>query len=882
MSHNLLFRHHAGRMPGPARWYLAIVMMLSLMFLAAHFAVQAHAQKVMQRAVQAQLDLMEGKISQVRYRLLRGALTIDGLQIQQEQWAINISHIYLQISTSAMLSESSRAPRVRFDGMNLSVPRADLIRWFQSASPNVMTEWLAVMNHSDELILTNGKVRLTDEKNHWQVTKVSGKMSAGGFDFSGNSSGSLIRLHGERKQSSFSGGMIWKDMAAARLAHILGLKAKLHGSSSGLLNWQADWPHRNVRFDGDIHLVDQPAPGDIHIQGKTGPDSIQIQTRCRDVSLAGLGGALPAVDGRLVQAGIWSGDVQFRRQGKNQPHIMNMSGEARSVTLVSGDFPVWTIGSITLNNAVAQWPAHRINVEHVRIRNMDMALTPEAIQSPASPWDFQVDNLTFENVRPSIAIRGDSSRLLLPPMDGDGHLEGNGYMELNAASEGDEAWHITGTGHVERLFNVNISAKKVPLARLRPLLPDVSLPGGSGALQLSGNSKFRISLQTGNDELVLKGQTTLTDVMVSQGGDAFLADAIHIDIQQAGMLKMQQLGLIRIDQWRYQSALHPIPRTVEAKAIQEAGPQQGESSWQVDELIGNDGVISVGSEDAVWADHASFSLKKLRAGTWSPLVFHASVGGGSLRIRGHADLFSADPRMKLNVRLTDAVPFFLNNWLMVSGSPRLIRGRLDGSLSIKPARGEQTYMGVLKVVLHQGQFESGAFPQDPMLPLTGYNMQALSERLGKRGRLKMEIPFRGDWHAQPFSINNLGAATLKVIKRRAASTKGIQRRVSPASKTVSHIRLQHGRAFSHNEHVRLWQVVKALWKQPKLIVELLPQLGRSPLDEGLTSRIRYTQAMIEHYMHTRGIAKHRIYPVWPTTEHRHGDTTGIKITARMP
>ncbi|MDQ6958485.1 MAG: hypothetical protein Q9M24_05155 [Mariprofundaceae bacterium] len=887
MSHNLLFRHHAGRMPGPARWYLAVMVMLSLMLMAAHFTVQAYAQKVMQRTVNAWLAPMAGQAAQVRYRLLRGALTIDDMRIGQGQRTIHVSHIYLHASTNAMLSKAVRMTRVRLDGMNLSLPRADLIRWLQSTSSNVMTEWLSVMNHVDKLILVNGRVRFTDEKNPWQVRNISGHMAVDGFDLNGNSSGGLIRLHGERDHHSFNSITSWKHMATARMAHIMGLKVNSHGSNSGLLNWHVDWPHRRFGFDGDVQLVDQPGHGDMHIQGETGPNGTKVQVRCSSISLAGLGEILPVVNGRIAQAGMWSGNVRIGRQEKKEPWVATMSGEVHGLNLASGDLPAWTIERMTLNNAVAQWPAHQLNVEQVQIYNMDMALrsqlqSPGPARSPASPWHFQVVNLTFENVRPAIGIHGRAHRLILPSLKGSGHMEANGYTELDAVSEGEVLWHIAGKGHLDGLFNADIKAENVPVVQLRPLLPDFSLPGSSGALQLSGNSQFQVSLQTSHDKLILKGQLTLADLMLSQGGDSFLAGAIHIDIQQTGMLEIQRLTSIRIDQWRYQVALRPIPRTTELEAARETENQHKKFSWQVDEIAAENGIISVGSEDAVWADHASFSLKNLRAGTWSPLVFNASVGGGNLHMRGRIDLFSADTRIKLNARLRDTLPFFLNNWLTVSGSPSLIRGRLDGSFHIKPARGKSTYTGGLNLVLHQGQFEHGTFPQDPMLPLTGYNIQALSERFGRRGLLKIDIPFKGDWRAQPFSIEHLGFAALQAIKRQASSAKKIQGNAQPASKTVSHVRLQHGRAFSHNEHVRLWQVVKALRKQPRLIVELLPQLGNTPLDKSLISRTRHTQAMIEHYMHKRGIARRRIYPVWPVAEHRHGDITGIKIIARMP
>jgi len=211
---------------------------------------------------------------------LRGALGIDGIRIRQGQWAINVSHISLHVSTSVMLSPSIRVSRLRLDGMLLSIPRAELTRWLQSTPPNMMTEWFSVTNHVDELILVNGRVHFTDEKNPWQVRKVSGHVGVDGFDLSGNlnrnGSGGLIRLHGERHRDSFSGMMDWQDMAMSELVRTIGLKVKPHGSSGGLLHWHTDWPNRRFDFDGDVQLAAQPGRGDMHIQGKMKADNIQM------------------------------------------------------------------------------------------------------------------------------------------------------------------------------------------------------------------------------------------------------------------------------------------------------------------------------------------------------------------------------------------------------------------------------------------------------------------------------------------------------------------------------------------------------------------------------------------------------------------------------
>jgi len=855
--------------------------MLVFILLAAHFAVQAHAQKVIRQAVRTWLKPLAGEALHIRYHLLRGVLTIRDIRARQGQWSIHVSRISLHTSTSAMLSKTIHFSRIRLDAMRLSFPRADLINGLRGEPSNVMRQWFSAMTDVDELILANGTLRFTDEKAPWRIRKLSGHIAARDFKLSGSVNGGSFRLHGRRNNHSLKGMADWQGMATGGLARILGLKVDMHGSSRGLFNWHTDQPYRHLMFDGDVHIEDQPGQGSMHIQGKTGPENIQVQAKCRNLSLASFGNVLPAANGRKLISGMWGGNVQFERKGHGD-WTTDMSGEIHGIRLVSKDLPAWTIGNIMLSHALVQWSAHLIHAEHVYIRDMDMPLQAGRTLAPVSPWNFQVSDLTFENVRPSMNIHEGSRRLILPPLNGSGHVGANGYMKLDATSEGKEIWHIVGEGHGNQLFQASIRAENVPIVRLRPLLPNLSLPGSSGPLQLSGNSQLQVSLQSEHDKWVLKGQAILTRLVASQGGDSFLADTIHIGIRKVGTLGIQHMGLIRIDKWRYQAALRPIPHAVEDKATKEPEVRHQGLPWQIDEIAAKHGVISVGNKDAVWANDASFSLRNMRPGAWSPLAFNASVGGGSLRIWGRVDWFGSDTKMKLHARLRDALPFFLNNWLTVSGSPRLIRGRLDGSLSIKPAHEKHAYIGALNLVLHQGQFVSGVYPQDPMLPLTGYSMRDLFDRLDKRGRVRLRVPFKGDWRVQPFSIGRMGLATLNVIKQRVPLANRLPISAQPTVKVVSYVQLQRGRAFSHNEHARLWRVVEALRKQPKLVAELLPQLGHTPLDEHLISRIRHTQAMIEYYMRRRGIPRHRIYPVWPTAAHRYSDMTGIKITARMP
>jgi len=867
-------------MPGPARWYLAVAAMLLLMLLGAHFAVQAHIQKIMRQSVYAWLNQAGGTAAEVRYRLLRGALTVNDVRVIRDGWTFKAPRVYLHVSMGVMLSKNARFPMIRLDGVDIALPGHDVMQWFQGAPSSRIMQLTAAIGHAKQIMLSHSRVRFLGVKDAWTVGNISGRFTSDDFDLSGMSNGGSLHMHGAVSSGVARGTLDWKDMATTDMARSLGLNVALSSASSGLLHWQADASTRHLDMHGTMQLVDQPEAGAVRIRGETGPESFTLLAQCHNVFLDGFGELLPTLAGRRLQTGIWNGDMQLRRQGENKQWRMRLDGDIRKAKFVSENSPAWVLGSVTLSGAVVNFSTHRLRVGRVQIRDMDMALQAGEVWQTDSSWSLQTDALEFENVRPVISPGAESGHLALPALKGSGHVDGDSYVQLDAASDGDEAWRIHGEGNPGKLFTLNIQADRVPVVRLRPFLPDLSLPGNVGAPQISGNSRFKIVVKSGNGKAWFAGQAAFTDAALSQGGNTFSANSITVDIQKAGMVKTQTLGPVLIDGWHYQSALHPIPKMVEDETARDAAAQRRELPWSVNSIVARHGIISMGSKDAVWGRNAFLSLKKLRAGASSPLKFNAVFGDGSMRMRGRISPFSVVPEITLKARLTGALPFFLNNWLAVSGAPRLLRGRLDGTLYIKPGHGKAAYSGQLNLALHQGRLESGAFPQDPLLPLTGFDMRSLSERLIRGGDMKLAIPFKGNWRMRPFSMRVLGLATLNAVKRRAASAKPARLDILSHTEMVSHIRLHKGHVFSHNEHVRLWRAVKALWKQPGFIVELIPQLGRRPLDAVLTTRVRHTQEMIEQYMRRRGIVRRRIYPVWPSGEHRTGDASGIKVIVR--
>ncbi len=877
-----LFQHHTGRMPAPARWYLALAAMAVLILLAAHFAMQAHIQKRMRVAVEGMLAELGGSAEQVRYRLLRGALTVSGVRAARNKRVIVAPHIYLHASTSSMFSKHPHFSVIRLDEMDISLPRDNAIRWLKGESSSPAPQLIAATGYVEKIMLEHARIRFAGDQGGWSIQEISGWISPSAFNLSGISNGGDLHLRGEAMPGTVRGIFSWEHVITLRLARALGIHARPDGASSGILRWQAEGTARRLSVHGEITLQDQPKAGKITVQGQAESGNIALQAQCEDVSLRGFSALLPVLNARHVQSGFWNGDVAVTRQGEKERLQVRMDGEIHQLLLASNALPAWILKHVVVSKAVADLSTRSLHAGRVEIHGAKIGLLTGRAGQVEPSWNLKLDKLEFDGTRPILSLTEGTAQFVFPALKGSGRMTGDGAWTIDALSDGDETWKFHTEGLPGGRVTARIEADHIAVVRLRPFLPGLSLPGNTGMPRLAGSGRLQLAVTSEKDRAWFTGQVVFSDFALSQGGDTFSAATARIDIQRAGMVEKQILGPVRIEGWHYQAALHPIPRSVDKPAVQPGPVQRQALPWQVGEIVATHGVLSVGSRRSVWARNISVSIKGLQAGKMSPLALDAWFGGGYLRLHGQVNLFSSTPAIRLKARLSGALPFFLNNWLAVSGAPRLLRGRLDGSFSIKPFSGTGDYTGRLHLVLHRGQFEDGAFPQDPLLPLTGFGMRTLSHRLSRGHRLELSVPFKGKWRTQPFSLRKLGLASLQVLKQRAASARPQRLADNPAPLAVAHVRLQQGRAFSHNEHARLWQIVKLMKKHTGLIVELLPQLGQRPLDTAWIARVRHTQGMISHYMRRRGVAKRRIFPVWPGNKARTSDASGIKIAVRRP
>jgi len=873
-----------------------------LLLLSAHFAVQEHVQKKMRTAVHAWLAETGGSVAHVRYRLLRGELTLEQLHIETAQIRLDAPLVFLHTSNQFMFSRIPFFTSMRFEHASLDLPREVLFDWLQTGKKNYLHTWTELLPHVGRLQVADMRVRIggTETVDDVILQQVGGNWDGDALLLDGLLDAGLLQLQGKVDTNGLLDAKLL--MQGVPLTALAGLGYDGLATSSGELHISGDWVRREINTQGELRLQQEVDTALLRIDGESTPAAVFWRMQSSHVRLDGWSNVLPVISARALVAGVLDGEIRVQRDVGQTAWRLGVDGELSGVRLIGEALPAWKIGLLHITDGMMEAGNNHFSIAKLSIEDVDLGLNAFAADAGSVvEGEFNVEQFELKNVRSQLFF-ADASVLDLPAMQGSGSL--GPQLDRLELSSGDktapERWSMLAKGDFGGNYTAEVKARAVPLVRLRPLLPDLTLPGERGVPEYAGNSDFSLSLNGGNGKITVQGRAVLHDALMTQGGDSLSAAFIEADITMADTAGTRRLKQLTIKNWQYQSALHPLLRhaaEIEKEADGEMQPSLQDMietsppadvsqtlsaiplTWTIDNFIANDGRISLGRRDALIADQLSFSLRHLDYGVASQFTLRGRLGEGSLHTQGRL-LLQPDFRITGKTKITDMLPFAFNDWMQVSGMPRFVRGRLDATLRInKDAKDDDAYRGKLDVSLHQGQLESGSFASDPLLERGGYGAQALLDRLNHAGKATIHFPFRGRWNGDAL-FGHIGEASLAALKRAAQHTSGQGITSPPAVSRTTRIRLQGKHGFSHNERVRLRHLIRRLKKQPELVAELVPQLGSAVPDDDMLARVRRSQRLIETYLHRFGIARKRIYPVWPLVANQRGDAPGIIIRAR--
>jgi len=912
-----LVSHPVGRLPALARWYLAGIAMLSLLLVAIHFAMQVYAQQEANRLVGQWSERFGISVEDVRYRMLRGALTLVDVRYQGSALRLYAPSVFLHGNLTSLASQHPRATFVEIRGADVSMSSATfdaMIKRKEDAVPELF----------EQLWRSSQRVGIYDTKLQI-LPAISAPFPAKPVE------GVLVRfeaseLSGVREMQALSrwqggevvmsarnqlvdgvsrftfGELKWHGLdAGVLLRDALGLES-FHGTAYGSVTWEAqDEAFHVYDLRGMMNISTDEGRGNsasVGWQGTVTDGAWQVKVNSTAWPVAMFSSYLPHFQGLRVKAGRFDGE--FRLAGILDRWQMDVTESTLSGLHLDADrdgagrgaqneVSGWRAERVVLKNGTLQWPKRSIVVEQMELTDGDVVLDSLAGTRGGKPeplqWKLSLHRLFFDGLKAVIQLS--EERVLLPVLDGEMQWREKNRLSIQLHSPDpsfetdDEKWNIRGSGDPmaagSRRLTFDVKANRAALARFRPLLPDLVRSDATG---LAGDVALDLKIQAGAVPWQGSGEVSIGQAAFKYGGEQWKVDKAEIGIRQMGVAqKLQEIDLLDVEGWHYQAALRPLKRPVLNEVTPESGSDAEEASkavaWEIKNLSLSGGTVAVGQTDALWMRNVSIQSEMVRPGEKIPVMVKAEVGGGSVTLKGDMHWVEALPTIReAKIMVRDVIPFFMNEWFTISNLPQINRGRLYADISVKAdAKGEHRGMAYFR--LQHGLLAPAVVEDDLLLSHVGFNAFDVFNTLKRSERLRIRVPLEG----RGGFADVLGNSMVAAIKRKMDSKRQIGHPTDVVlGKLLSSVRLHTERSLSQNERVRLRTVVKHLLNNPALSIELRPQLSLSVDDADQVDRVIKTQKLIESFIVRRGVSASRIFPIWPHQQlKRSGSSSGIGI-----
>lgn len=894
-----LITHPVGRLSAAARWYLAGITMLALVLISIHFAMQVYAQQEAKRLVSSWVEDSGISVGSVRYRMLRGTLTLVDVRLKRHFTDIHAPAIFLHGSLTSLGGESLKAGYIEIRGARITLPAKsalDLVNGESAILPNLFYHaWRSAQRtgiyDSYLKILSGTGEQLPSGNNDISIVQLEAKQ----FEGRRETKGSFKVLDGELKLISQASGegmsapstgrISWDRIdAASFFTRVMGLQA-FPGSLNGQMEWQA-----NGTENGSYSLT-----GAAEIEGRNVAEKTQLDWQGLLVSKAWIG---------EIKATSWP-LAPFSEKLPQYQRYSVASGNLNGVFKFAGDWqdwkietadtwftnvefdreeegellPEWRLGELHLSDASLHWPDRNLRAEKVSVDGFDFVSDARGIETAPRNWNIDVKEVTVKRVTPSIILTNELFRL--PELSGTArwHRGDNVSFELQSSDSNgvEEGWKIHGEGSLheksENGLKIDVSSNNAALVRFRPLLPDLLRRDASS---ISGTVNLELRLSVGSLPWEGSGTAELSNLYLQYGGEQLSAKHVALNIEQTGVAIPEQLiKQVDIESWSYQVPLRPIAQLESNDPGVDDMPGSKAEPWHIKSLQMNDGRVMVGNAEAVWLQGIEIKVENLRPGSAGPIDLKAAMGDGTLAVQGSLYWDTAMPGIhKAKVIVRDALPFFMNDWLWVSGLPQIMRGRMYADLKLA-READGNYRGLGYFRLQDGELGSDQAGKDLFLSRAGFNTHDIFASLNDEGSLRIRVPLKGGGKVADVLGSSFVAALKRDMEKRGRAGRV---RLDSRGSLLSSVRLHENGVLSYNERVRLRKVLTYLRKNPKVSIELYPQLAMNSVESIQVERVRYTQRLIEEFLAKRGVHSSRIFPVWPGEQHRNSSSTsGIDI-----
>ncbi|MFC1567939.1 hypothetical protein ACFL3K_01895 [Pseudomonadota bacterium] len=881
-------------MPVAARWYLAAVAVLTLLLIAIHFAIQVYAQQEARRLVSAWSESAGISVEDVRYRMLRGALTLVDLRLNRDAFQLYAPNLFLYGNLSSLAGDEPSVARIEIRGLHASLKAGALVAFSEGRElPMLFRQlWASAQQvgiHDAKLdLLPEIDAMIPSQPISLKMIRLQSKRALGqravealiyGLD-------GEIRLTANRSlknsTSRLAGTVAWSGMNAEPfLERLLGL-APMQGQLSGNIAWASKpegMGHYSLSGEAGFRDLENGSVSSSKISWNGVLEEGEWHGKVNGMAwpLAMFADCAPQFQGRKLISGTFSGALNFSgslqqwQMGVVETYLDNI--RYGKTVIENGAVPEWQVEKVHVTKAALQWPQRRIDIKDAELINADLGFDTRRAEPLEMLWSIKTGEIGLNRIRPTLHLPHGAFRL--PVMEGSFAVKENHGMQFslrsidsNEKSE-EERWRISGEGdwaaNNRSRMAMEVIAEDAALVRFRPLMPEKIRKAAS---DLTGSVNMKLDLLAGPAPWEGSGDASISAAGLIYKGEQWQAERVLVDIEKMGVgIPEQLIRQMDVQGWRYQAALQPLGHT---GVSQEVAAVEAER-WHLKNIMLRDGEVAVGHKEAIWMDQATVNIKSLKPDNRAPITVKGRLGEGELFLKGELSWSSALPEISsAKISIRDVLPFFMNGWLGVSGAPELIRGRLYTDISMK-RKPDGHYQGVWYFRLQNGTFGPVTSQDDPLLERTGFNSFDIFSALQKDGRVRLSIPIEEEG-----SLGEaLGNAFVKKLNGEMVKKGSIIHESSERhGSLLSSVRLHEKGVLSQNERVRLRKVILYLRENPKQSVELVPQFGISSSDEHQAERSRYTQRLIEQFMNHRGVSLSRIFPVWPGEGHRSSESVG--------
>jgi hypothetical protein len=899
-SHPLI-RHPVGKMPAAARWYLAAVAVLTLLLVAVHFAIQVYAQQEARRIVNAWSETAGLSVEDVRYRMLRGALTLVDLRLNRGAFQFYAPNMFLHGNLSSLAGDEPAVTRIEMRGLHVSLKAGSLAAFSEGRELPMLFRQLWVSAQQVEIhdtkldLLPDIDATIPSQPVSLKVIRLQSKRTSGqravealiyGLD-------GEIRLtaNSSLKNSTnrLAGKVSWSGMNAEPfLERLLGL-VPIQGQLSGNIAWASKpegMGHYSLSGEAGFEDLENSSLSSSKISwnGVLEEGRWHGKVNGLDWPLAMFADYAPQFQGRKLISGNFSGAINFSgslkqwQMGVVETYLNNIRyGQA---FIENGTVPEWLVEKVHITKAALQWPERRIDINNAELMNADLGFDAREREPSGLLWSIKTGEIGLNQVRPALHLP--QGVLHLPLMKGSFNVKENHWAQLSLKSidmdekSDAERWRISGEGdwtaETHSRMAMEVAAENAALVRFRALMPEKIRKAAS---DLTGSVNMKLKLLAGTAPWEGSGEASISAARLIYQGEQWQAEKVLVDIEKMGAgIPEQLIRHLDVQGWRYQAALQPLAHMgVSPEEVKVEGNEA--ERWHLKSLTLQNGEIAVGHKEAIWMDQATVDIKNLKPGNSAPIRIKGRLGEGDLSLRGDLSWSSASPEISsAKISIRDVLPFFINEWLGMSGAPELVRGRIYTDISMQ-RQPDGHYRGMWYLRIQHGALGPVTAQGDPLLERTGFNSFDILSALHRGGRVRLRIPVEEEGS---FGEALGNALVKKLNSEMIKKERTIHEANEGSGNLLSSVRLHEKGVLSQNERVRLRKVVLYLRKNPKQSVELIPRFGRSSSDERQVERSRYTQRLIEQFMNRRGVSLSRIFPVWPGEEHRSsGGVGGISI-----